>query len=576
MLTDKEFKRWKELKKKYKSLTPDELNEFKDLDSRKGSKRVFVPGNDFSWWNKYPELMNDAANLLENYIAGTKLVDSYIPVGAVTFYMQNTYGSEDSVTGPINLAARNLYLKMFQKYRGINSYDPTDLGIVMIATIEVFSLISKLERIYGVVNYYDIHNRNVPETLAHALGLTTTQTDYIRAHLSDYRYDLNNIIMRAQRILLPKDMSILLDKISLYGYVYKDHDSVDAQAIVFDTEIYGFFEETLLDTGSSIRFRTASESGFALLNTTNRNTSFFPLLQELVSRLLTSESVQKIYGDLLAFFGVEQMVSLQTLPEDYKIQPVYSESILHKVHNMEVPSAAVGTNLYALPTAGQEIVGTSIETTLFNANGAGKGYPIIYQFNGVIHTKGCLAPTNRISAGNYTLISNPAMTTANLYGYGTDVTAHFAYLQNKHILDAYHEKFTPEIVCEGVLWKFTSSSYPYENDTEVKLHVIDSCALELCYKITTFNISGAVQNCVNISGSAATANNYAAGLSVIDWAPLVYEFNGGNFQRLLGDFDCMRPLSNIDMIRIHDAATLSAFRTDIVVVKDANIGTKTN
>lgn len=578
MLTDKEFKRWKELKKKFKTLTPDELNEFKDLDSRKGSKsdKRFVPGNDFSWWNKYPELMGDAANLLENYLAGTKFIDSYIPVGAITYYLQNTYGSEDSVTGPINLASRNLYLKMFQKYRGITSYDPTDLGIVMIATIEVFTLIAKLERIYGVINFYDVSNRNIPETLCHALGLTTTQADYIRAHLSDYRYDLNNIIMRAQRILLPKDMSILLDKLSLYGYVYKDHDSTDAQAIVFDTEIYGFFEETMLDTGSSVRFRTAAESGFALLNTTNRNKSFFPLLEELVSRLLTSESVQKIYGDLLAFFGIEQMVSLQSLPADYKIQPVYSESILHKIHNMEITSSAVGTQMLVLPTAPNSAISSSLPSQIFDSNAPYKGYPIIYQFDGVIYTKGCLAPTSRIGSGDYVIVFNTSMSGAGLYGFATTSNLVAKALQNKHVIDAYHEKFTPEIVCEGTLWKFAISSYLVDYTGDPYFHVMDSCALELCYKVTTYNVQGAQQGLYNICSTATNADHNAAGFSEFDWSPLVYELNGENFQRLLGDHDCMRALANIDMTRIHDAATLSAFKSDIVVVKDANIGSKTN
>lgn len=574
-LDSKEFKLYQQLKKKG-SLTPKEQETLKQLEEKKSSRNddsSFKPGNDFSWWNKYPELMADAANLKDNYISGTNLVDDFVPTGAVCFTLQNIYGAENSVTGAINLASRNLYLKMFQKYRGITSYEAADLGMVMLASLEVFQLVAKLERIYGVINYYSVINRNLPVTVLNALGLSTSQADYIRANLANFRYDLNNIILRAQRILIPKDMSIIANKLSLYGYLYKDHDSREAQTIVFDYKLFGMFDETSFTTGSGIIFKTATEWGKSLINFT-AGEPMFPLLEEMVSRLLTSESVNKIYGDLLAYFGIEQMLHMLPLPEDYVVYPVYSESIVHKMHNLECTASAVGTASIWMHTAPDSIISDSdLVTALFTTN---INNPCIYQWNGVIQTLGCLVPSSTYEAGTHIAITNPAMTGANVCGFAASVTTPIYECHEKHVLDSYHEAFTPEIVTEGVLWKCSVQRYDVSGQSEYHLFLVDSAVTEICLHIDNYIPTGVQDRILTHAMALNSAYEYAAKLAMTDWAPMVYMVNIGTHKvvRVYGDLDTCRILTFNDLKRIHDCAVLSAFRSDIVVVKDANVGIK--
>lgn len=543
-------------KKAKKRLDPKEFKEFKKLESKlKGSSddSEFKPGNDYSWWSKYPEIIKDAANLKCNWIAGTPLAKKdinylFVP-GVVKFQMFNTYGAETSVTDPINMAARNIYLKMFQKYRGISSYEASDLAITFIATIELFQYIAKLERIYGVINQYDILNRAIPTQVLAALNISGSQADAIRNRLSDFRYDLNNLILKAQRVILPKDMSILTDRLSLYGYLYKDHESTRSQVIVFDYNNVGVFDETAISTGGSVRFDVLSNNG---LNLTDATKIMFPKLDEMINALLTSESVIKMYGDLLAYFGSDQMVTLLPLPENFVVTPVYSESILHKMHNAETLGGAASEEIFPWVKDGM----SGADSTVLLGD---KRY--IYQSDGVVYTLSCLGTA--------------ASETYNIPGSGT-IKLWNVMLCNQdstHILDSYRADFSEETVVEGSLWKYNLNFV--RKDSISPGYLIDSCGPEIIqciYVYTRYDEDATHHQTHSVYTYPQTTAGVsdASWLTCLDWAPLVYQSNQvGQYAyaqvRIIGDVDNARWVSDNDIARIQKAALLSAFRSDIQV-----------
>jgi len=601
-LNDKDFARFKELQGK-KDLTKDEqveltkLAKLKAKSSSKSSDKLtgkkFTPGNDFSWWNKFSELMKDAANMRANWIPGTDIIrsDGFAAgtPGVVKFTMFDTYGAEVSATSPINAATRDLFLKMFQKYRGITRYQAADLGIINIASVEVIKTVAWLERIYGIINRYSKKNWNLPYTELEALGINQSHADYIRNHLSDYRAALNDLIRKGQRLCVPKDIAILADKISLYGYEYKDHESDKAQIILFDMKYVGVFDEELLDTGSAIRFRDfvacdSQQSGTSepmdcmiyLRDFDGAGAVSFPVLTAMMESLLSSDSVQTIYGDLMAWFGEEQLLVLQFLPEDYVVMPVYSKSILHKVHNMDI--------LAGSSDAGQPVVsGTQIRCAMpaslsqdnRNAIVSESAY-VIYQNDNVIYTRFSLSP----GASEDMVFDSDTQTWYIVSGSGVNHGYPLMNI-NKRVLDSYTEDWNDELVCEGAMWKIFLTCVVAEVSGEDRYTwVPELIGYEMCLncKVYTRKSNGVISSNTLPISNYYTANNTRATevllLQSIDWAPIMYEVNRSalediSFENLsipsfvLGDIENLRVVTAEDLRWVFNAFVLSGITSDI-------------
>lgn len=576
-LDNKEFKEFKALDKK-SNRTKAEEERYQELLAKKNSKSSdsHISGNDFAWWNKYPEILKDVANYKCNWLAGTPLnvkdVSVYVP-GAFRFKVHNMYGFDASATDPFNMEIRKLYLRMFNKYRGISSYTVADLGITLISTVEVFILAVKLARIYGVIKTYDMLNHNLPDTICSALGLSSNQADYIRSHLSDYRSNLNVLIQKAQSICMPADMSILKDKLSLFGNVYLDHNGKRAQAIIFDCYEYGIFYPVALQSGGCVKFETKSMNEVIDFTyntgTSSSGTTMFPVLDKMLNSLLENEIVNKQFGDLSAVFGLDQLVTISPIAEDYTVVPVYSESILHKMHNLDT-----------LCTSGFQATGPNSTHGLRTAYPAG------------------MSSQDRLELSNTTYryaiqFNNVVYTVCSIVNYGDDVASQtidgMVYIDSDHvgtvyrtsnpvsILDSYHTEFTPEIVTEGVLWKFTPVRLAGASMGEVSTVIkVQSCGPEIIDEITCHTKKGAtvisdvlVGNRVDttISGYEEDLFNFLSKISYLDWAPMLVGYDANEYEsmpsKIYGDIDNAKPMYTVDLLNLHRAIVQSAFRTDI-------------
>lgn len=544
-------------------------------------------GNDLAWWTKQSALMDDASNLKSNWIPGMALDKAsfnFTITGVIRLKFQQAYGCTESALEQINLVSRDLYLKMFQKYRGITAYSASDVGIVNIAGCEFVRALTKTERIYGILNRYSRVNYNMPTAELAALGLNPTQADAIRRHLSDFRYNLNQLIMRAQRLCVPKDLTCIQNAISLLGAEYLDHDNAKAQIIIFDCDNFGIFDETSMKTGGSVKFehvRTIVDDGSldGLISVTDDDVTF-PFLERQLEELLASDSVQKIYGDYIVWFGSDQMLSFAAIPSDYIVSPVYAESMLHKIHNIEFQDARFGS--LTLKDLSEDDKATLLDDTV------GGAYRI-YQFNDRIITKfeyitvlvedyGEFASKE---IGNYIL---------HYVSSGSYVSEEMPITpQHTSILDTYRADVSQETIVEGSLWKYAYEVYEtvHEGSDLVDIAtVMSSVAFEMFTRIDFFRINpadGSVRNNYNLYSNIVTDEDIAAAsagrLAVMDWAPLTYTKSWINSEssdpalatciNVFGDVDTIIPLPLNTKAKIQNAAVLSGLTTDIVVVNAA-------
>lgn len=510
------------------------------------------PGNDVAWWIKETSLISNAANLKSNWIAGRQIDAGgfpYIPKGVVKYEMMSTYGNNVAATDPINVWARDLYLRMFQKYRGITSYTAADLGITLLAGIEVVKLIAKYERIYGVINRYSRINVNMPTAEVEALGLTQTDAEYLRTHLSDFRYDLNVLIKKAQRLCVLKDMSIIADSLSLLGYEYLDHDNTKAQIIIFDTEGYFYYDDGQTFSGGAL-IHDSFGGWHELFDLGSDN--MCDALNFALSQLVGSDSVQKIYGDLVVWFGEDAMLQILPITDDYIVTPVYSESILHKMHNMHVTGDVI---IRATENSGMSAADVSALEALSE--------PCFYQFNDVIHTRlsACGSSGNawetRSDGRVYTSTNNTII--SDYLSVDTGASA---------VLDTYRVDVDTETIVEGVLFKFLGF---YSSGAQKYSYVFDTCDFWLIKSITLYgmNTNGTVQSAFIPSNFTSGVDTYlkdAGTLAILDWAPLTYRTLNRVGYAIGGDLDTPVPLPYNTLLRLQEAIFYSGLRTDVPVV----------
>lgn len=521
-------------------------------EDKQGSEPSFTPGNDFSWWNKNPELTVSAANFKSNYIAGTpiSLNVNYVVPGILQIGLATCYYPSCTATDPVNVWARDLYLRMFQKYRPASSYSASDLGITIMAALEAVKLIAMYERIYGIINRYSILNLNMPLNEAQSLGLSAAQVTYLQGHLSDFRYDLNYLIRKAQRLCIPKDISFVADAISLLGYEYIDHNNPRGQLILFTLKNVGIYDDIGMTSGGSIQYDTLGLSqDHEIFDFTADNMCV--ALDDVLTALLGSDSVQRICADLFVWFGEAAMLQFLPIPEDYTVVPTVSESIMHKIHNAVIhPSAnntsgtTVGTSMTSWAKSG---LSTADENFVLN----GKYH--VYQYNDDIVTVCRFKDTN---AGTVSSVAFKGVTGKGLGG----TSSLYSMPANAQIIDGYEQEPGPDFVIEGSLFKFVPSTYQGQGI------FILSCVNWLLTEFNLWTANSATPTLVN-NVAGANVIQYAGRLALVDWAPLTYNIQAGVIQGIFGDLDVIIPVSDTELDRIHRTCFLSGIKTDVTPIR---------
>lgn len=518
------------------------------------------PGNDFSFWNEYPELMSIATRFPWMHIAGTPLEGDGILVNLPNVAIQHFYpipGYQAGATSPLNLAFRQMYLDMHRRYRGIGTYQASDIAITMLCIESVLQKLVEAERIYGILNTYPIKTRIQPEGLLKAIGYDDSFIANVAAHRADFRYGLNRLIHLASRLPLPNGMSFFVNHVSLNGFVYKDSQDERADLIVFVCD--GFFRYATTGDPDCI-----NGAGTAIYTPFERSTfaTYEELLQDIendLNTLLYDSDILRITSDFIACYGENNMQVLSPVPEDYVVLPQYSESILSKWHNSE--RYVFGTMYLGYELASATTTAITPRANLF----------AVYQEKDTIYSKPVLF--NGSGVPTWETYEGTIKGLASTVDYTNVMETATA-----HVVDTWMENPSEEIICEAMLWKCNTKRWVKSDNTKYALRII-GCATELLGKLELARVTrGTVYNRQQIY---ATYNNAmainamgqnAVCLSQFDWAPYLLFENTSTHQLadVFGDTDNVSIVSVDTIGKIHDAALLSAFKVKVSASGGAN------
>lgn len=557
-LSNEQFKRFRLLamKVKQKKATPEEQKEFADLQAMKDKPE----SNDLSWWANYPELLRDSTKFPFNWIPGTGVgitglqnANSTLNLGLVAIaHLQQAVGRSTSDANAFNSQIRQLWLDMHRKYRGIGTYQKADLGMAIIAIHNVFIAIAKFERIYGIINTYHIGNRVVPRGLKEALGISND----LEENLADFRYTINLYIEKCRQLCLPKGLSMLMADVIAESNLFKDSKDRRAFIFGFDTETFGKFDGSIVNTGGSALGSAVVYKPCSMYMTGTTPDGSRPaytladiqnVLEDLVSSLLNDDDINTMCSDLIAAYGTDNVMTLVSLDEDYKVEPVEDYERSLQFHNLTI----VG------PVASIYNVGI-VDATLAAAFLSNSEYVVLYQENNTVQC--------RLGKGHGSYYSSSGFLYPTFATSGNTEHPKFGEL----LFDTWvEEPGDTEIMC-GTRYCAIGEVITTAGTGNSKQELISFGSMvvtnvqSFVYTTSTqlYNTHYYTGTCVEVNTFKAQYRWYSAMLQM-DWAPIFYIVDQSDVD-LFGDIDNFTHISAANLTRLHEVALLSGYKIPMV------------
>lgn len=296
--------------------------------------------NDPNWYIPNEQLLNDAASIPYSIPLGSSINiglptsdDGQSPYaravpGVMTFHMYPGPGKSIGTPDAINVAANMIYSKIRANISGTRPYDAPDVMMYLMGADHAYMFLSWMQRLYGLMNVYSSVNRYLPKALIEAQGV---DFDNLRDNLSNFRYYINNYALQLASLYVPADLPIFKRHYWLYQNVWTDSESAMSQVYMYAPAGFGTYEEKTSDKGGVIKFNGSYGYGKSSLWSVPAITVFG---DTLLQKLIYSEDVGTICGDIRRTYGESHSLIPTTIDETYSVVPSYNREVLSQIENV--------------------------------------------------------------------------------------------------------------------------------------------------------------------------------------------------------------------------------------------------
>lgn len=315
--------------------------------------------NDPRWYAQNEQLLRDSASFPYSWPLGNQLnlgakapeVNKGSIPGIMALYTSGTFGWADNPNAPVNVAARNIYSYVRHANSGHANYDAPDLMLYLCAMDSIYSYLSYLKRIYGVVSTYSYVNRYYPKAAVQAMGV---DFDNIQANLADFRAYINSFAVKVGSMCIPASMSYMAKHMWMYEGLYTDSAQLKAQTYMFSPR--GFYKYVLDADGAGALVWRDLYHGWPNPNNVIHEGKLSDLIaygNELLDPVLRSEDMNIMSGDILKAFGAQNVYLVSGISETYTVLPSYVPEVLDQIQN------ATCIGIPAVPGSEDSAVNTS-------------------------------------------------------------------------------------------------------------------------------------------------------------------------------------------------------------------------
>lgn len=313
---------------------------FQDKDKGNEKSNTYIlkeaeKGNDFIWYNKNGNLTQVAASYFLSNPAGrpvgylneinnaTQAIPGIMQILMLPSVSPTSTDADVASVSGLNLAAKQLYAKMRKANAGARSqYEAPDLLIYTLAVGSIYAFIASCARAYGFLGSYPTNNRYYVKPLVEAMGFD--YEDLIKNRLQFLNF-INTSITRLSRFVIPQGFSLINRMVWINSNTFVDtYTTVKAQIYVPMYTGYWQFDGTSMQTGGCLKIKH--------LNDTPRTVEeIIAYFEELVAPIAQDDDFLTISGDIMKF--TDSYVSMQAIPVDYKLNPIYDEDVMLQIHN---------------------------------------------------------------------------------------------------------------------------------------------------------------------------------------------------------------------------------------------------
>lgn len=312
--------------------------------------------NDAAWYAQTPQLLADSASLSYSWPVGNRMrVDDPSKLysfdessskriitcdglynqaisGVMGLEITPTIGRSSDQNSAVNTAARNIYSFVRHANSGHANYESADLMMYLLAMDNLYSSLMYLQRTYGLLQLYSTVNRYYPLALINTCRLDAAD---LLENLADFRYFINNIAIKIGSLCVPNTMPYMARHIQLYSSVYLDDDQAKSQSYIFFPR--GFYEYNELTGGAGqLDFIEWSNEDSPKL----KFKDIVSKMNSMINKVLASEDMNIMSGDILKAYGYDKIVKISTIPEDFLIVPEYNVEMLTQIANLEAVHSA--------------------------------------------------------------------------------------------------------------------------------------------------------------------------------------------------------------------------------------------
>lgn len=301
--------------------------------------------NDWTWYASDEQLLKDTASFSYNYPLGSPVnwdsfnakKNKFAVPGVMSFETSTCFGFTDDPNDAINIASRNIYTYIRHANSGSSNYDAPDLMIYLMAMDSIYSTLAYVKRVYGIANVYSYTNRYLPQSLIQANHIDFAD---LLANLSDYRGQINTLVVKAGSLCVPDTMPIFKRHTWLFSGLYYDTPA-DDKAQIYMHVPHGYWKAEYNQSaapGMYLQYHPWwSQFAGASAPRTNYTITLgrvLSVLRDMLDAVLSSESFNIMSGDILKAYTEGSIVKLEQIPESYTVVPTYSEEVLDQFQNL--------------------------------------------------------------------------------------------------------------------------------------------------------------------------------------------------------------------------------------------------
>lgn len=321
------------------------------------NRKTDKPTNDPSWYTTNKDLVDAAASINFSQVLGHKmyrgLLSNPLPSdvqqagltvgegnfaipGIMTMSLMPALGYSKEPNSAVNIASNAIYSFIRHANSGHSNYDSNDLMIYLLANTQIYSYLNFLIRVYSCATLYSGANRYLPAALVQAQGVNY---DDVINNLANFRFALDTLIVKAQSLAVPANMTIFARHAFLYTNVYAEGTSPKDQLYMYVPQSFWTFD---LDTDGAGMLKQKTFMDDHNLHPADYHLSgktVKELIQfgnELIDKLVTDEDFGIMSGDILKAYGQEAILKLNTVSQIGTLIPVFDPVVLYQFKNAKV------------------------------------------------------------------------------------------------------------------------------------------------------------------------------------------------------------------------------------------------